>query len=133
VAGYPVTVLADPGLTRIAVLLLACNAEEAMPSGSAVTISVVPDGLTVADSGGGFAQPVYSTLFHPFTSTKPPERGVGLGLHVARAAMRLQQGDLQLTSSGESGTVLTLVFSTPLEDADPVRDSVGSEVAVASA
>ncbi len=109
-AGYPVTVEADPALTRTAILLLACNAEEAMAPGSTISIAVGPEEIRVADSGDGLPKEVRQAMFKPLVSTKDAERGVGLGLHAARAAMRLQHADLQLTESGESGSVLTLVF-----------------------
>ena len=107
---HPVTVNADPGLTRTAALLLACNAEEAMPPGSIITLTVGADGLRIADSGAGLPSEVRIAPFKPLTSTKDAERGVGLGLHAARAAMRLQHADLQLQHSGEQGSVLALVF-----------------------
>jgi PAS domain S-box-containing protein len=109
-AGHDVTVTADPGLTRITIFLLACNAEEAMPPGSTISISVGDDGIRVADSGPGVPKEIRLTMFKPLSSTKDAERGVGLGLHAARAAMRLQSADLQLTESGDSGSTLTLVF-----------------------
>ena len=109
----PVTVNADPGLTRTAALLLACNAEEAMPPGSTITLTVGGDGLRVTDSGAGLPSEVRMAPFKPLTGTKDAERGVGLGLHAARAAMRLQHADLQLQRSGEHGSVLALVFPRP--------------------
>ena len=107
-ADTAVVSLADPDLTRLAALLIACNAEDAMPPGSTITISATREGLQVADSGAGLPKDVRVAMFTPLISTKDPERGVGLGMHAARAAMRLQHGDLVLTQSGESGSVLTL-------------------------
>ena len=129
VAGHPVSVSADPGLARTAVLLLACNAEDAMPPGSTVIISAASDGLRVADSGAGLSKDVRAALFHPLVSTKDAERGVGLGLHAARAAMQLQHGDLHLTESGESGSVFTLAFSLPV---GPIWEAPGLAPALLS-
>ncbi len=129
---HPVTVNADPGLTRTAALLLACNAEEAMPPGSTITLTVGADGLRIADSGTGLPSEVRLAPFKPLTSTKDAERGVGLGLHAARAAMRLQYADLQLQRSGEQGSVLALVFPRPEGGANAnlrgERDEAGTPV-----
>jgi hypothetical protein len=106
-SAQPVSVLADPGLARTALQLLLCNAEEAA---AGVTVSVERGGLVVSDSGPGIPDEVRVAMFKPLTSSKSPERGVGLGLHAARAAMRLQHGDLLMQSTGEGGTVLALSF-----------------------
>jgi signal transduction histidine kinase len=125
----PIAVTADPGLTRMAALLLACNAEEAMPPGSTVMISVGSLGLRVMDSGEGVPKEVRAALFRPLMSTKHAERGVGLGLHAARAAMRLQQGDLELTRSSDAGSILTMTFARPVSatlDAEPAQMAMGA-------
>jgi C4-dicarboxylate-specific signal transduction histidine kinase len=77
----------------------------------------------VADTGAGLPKDVRHALFRPLVSTKDPERGVGLGLHAARTAMRLQLGDLQLTESGDSGSTLTLVFARPAVVGAPSESS----------
>ncbi|MBM3797261.1 MAG: hypothetical protein FJW31_25175 [Acidobacteria bacterium] len=104
-------VLADAELTRLTLLLLACNAEEAMPAGGAIEIGINEGLLTVSDSGGGL--PAAGNLFEPMSISKDPERGVGLGLHSARQAMRLQRGGLDIRSSPDGGTVVALQFAEP--------------------
>jgi hypothetical protein len=106
----PVFVTADPRLTRTALLLLVCNAEEAMPPGSLIGIGVDRDGIRISDSGAGLPGKIRETLFKPLASTKDAERGVGIGLHSARGAMRLQNADLKLVQSHEKGSVWALVF-----------------------
>lgn len=130
-AAEPAPVAADPALTRIAVLLLACNAEEAMAPGSTITIAAGPASLRVEDTGEGLPKDVRGALFRPLTSTKDAERGVGLGLHAARAAMRLQEGDLELTQSSEAGSVLTLTFAkTAAAPAEPEPAQTPASAAV---
>ncbi len=115
-AGEPVMATLDPGLTRLAAMLVTCNAEEAMGPGSTVTISVTDEGsLQIADTGRGLPKDVRFAMFRPLTSTKDAERGVGLGLHAARAAMRLQHGDLILTQSGGRGSLITLTHARVTE------------------
>jgi signal transduction histidine kinase len=128
----PVWSAADPGLTRLALLLLACNAEEAMPPGGKVSISVAGDGsgFQVADTGEGVPKEVRVNMFRPLTSTKDPERGVGLGLYTARAVMRLQHGDLTLTQSGETGSVISLLLPVSEEQGSGSETNSGSDVTV---
>ncbi len=127
-AETPVVAMLDPALTRLSVMLTACNAEEAMAPGSTVAISVTPNGgLQVADSGAGLAREVRIAMFRPLTSTKHAERGVGRGLYAARAAMRLQQGDLTLTQSDEAGSIVTLTHAR--EAGPPPRPPADSEFA----
>ncbi len=116
-APRPVTVKADLRLTRTAILLLVCNAEEAMPQGATIKISVQLDGLQVSDSGAGLPASALESLFKPMSGTKDAERGVGIGLHAARGAMRLQSGDLKLIESDQPGSVLALVFPTLTDEA----------------
>ncbi|MCC6539916.1 MAG: PAS domain-containing protein [Bryobacterales bacterium] len=104
-------VLADAGLTRLTLLLLVCNAEDAMPAGGAIHVRLSEGVLTVSDSGAGIA--ATETLFEPLASTKDPERGVGLGLHTAREAMRSMRGDLELRPNPAGGTSAVLTFAEP--------------------
>jgi two-component system sensor histidine kinase HupT/HoxJ len=57
--------------------------------------------LWVQDTGPGVPEDIRDKIFMPFFTTKK-EKGTGLGLALARAAMREMGGDLQLvpTSSG---------------------------------
>lgn len=107
----PVVVQADPRLTRLATLLLAANAEESMPPESTIAVTASPEGaVRVSDTGPGLTESMRSALFTPLSSTKDPERGLGLGLIAARAAMHRQQAELLVARSNASGTVVSLVF-----------------------
>lgn len=120
-AGANPLVLADAGLTRLTLLLLACNAEAAMPPGGAIQIRLSEGVLTVSDTGNGL--PLTDNLFEPLSGAKDPERGVGLGLHTARQAMQLQWGDLEIKPNPGGGTSVALKFaepgSVPIEDEAP--------------
>jgi signal transduction histidine kinase len=60
--------------------------------------------VRISDEGPGIPAPLRARIFEARFTTKPPGRGSGLGLHVARRLMARQGGD---------------VFLVP--DADPAR------------
>lgn len=109
----PLIVEADARLTRLAILLLVSNAEESIPPNSTIAINAAEGSLRIADRGAGLPDTVRAALFTPLTSTKDAERGLGLGLAAARAAMRLQRADLQVVRSSSLGTVVSLDFPQP--------------------
>ena len=103
-----------------------------MEPGSTVTISVTDEGsLQIADTGRGLPKDVRFAMFRPLTSTKDAERGVGLGLHAARVAMRLQHGDLILTQSGERGSLITLTH-TRITEPPPTGPRAESTLSLAT-
>lgn len=60
--------------------------------------------LQVEDQGGGVAQTELETIFRPFTrlsAARPGGEGFGLGLAIARGAVRMQGGELWAESGGE--------------------------------
>jgi len=62
----------------------------------------------VADSGPGIAPEVLARLFTPFFTTKPPGRGMGLGLAVCREVLERLRGRIQVESEPGHGTVFTV-------------------------
>ena len=89
------------------------NAGEAMGGEGTLRITVEPAGrwvrITVADTGPGIPPGCEETIFAPFFTTK--ERGTGLGLAVARAAIAAHGGTLAIRprpSADEAGAVFVL-------------------------
>lgn len=68
--------------------------------------------VRVGDSGGGVDREKEEILFSPFGSTK--ERGLGLGLPIARALARAMEGDLRFEGriAGETRFALELPATT---------------------
>lgn len=120
-SAQPAIVDADARLLRVAALLLVANSEESMAPNSRITIQVNEDSLRISDEGPGLTDTMRMALFTPFATAKDGERGVGLGLVAARAAMRLQNAELLVVRSNESGTVVSLLFPRD-RMADEIRE-----------
>ncbi len=59
--------------------------------------------VRVSDEGAGIPADVRRRLFEPRFSTKPPERGSGLGLHLSRRLMARFGGEVFLVDEGDPG------------------------------
>ena len=85
------------------------NAAEALHEGGYLLLHLEEiDGLScivVEDSGGAVAPEVVKQAFQPFFSTKPA--ATGLGLSIARTALRAARGDV-LFEAGEHGARVKL-------------------------
>jgi two-component system C4-dicarboxylate transport sensor histidine kinase DctB len=78
--------------------------------------------LSVRDTGPGISAAIADTLFEPFVTTKPADRGTGLGLYVARRLCREHGGDLVVEPPGSGasrGAVLHASFRRTLPSVDP--------------
>ena len=69
--------------------------------------------LVVADNGEGIAPENLAKIFHPFFTTKPEGKGVGLGLAVSYGIIEAHGGDIEVTSRVGEGTTFTV--SLPLQ------------------
>ena len=109
---------ADPGELELALLNLAVNARDAMPSGGRVTLSAhnMPADvggkdmicLTVSDTGTGMSEAVASRVFEPFFTTKEVGRGTGLGLSQVYGFVRSSGGEIGVESTEGAGATFTL-------------------------
>jgi signal transduction histidine kinase len=117
-AAAPVEVLIDRGQLEQAVLSLAINAEDAMPSGGRLEISVeridandVPGSLApgayarlrVRDEGVGIPPEHMERIFEPFFTTKEPGTGVGLGLATVFGIVEQASGKVLVRSAPGQG------------------------------
>jgi CheY-like chemotaxis protein len=128
-----VPVLADHTQLELAVLNLAINARDAMPSGGTLSISTHPrevsgdaelmDGeyleIRVADTGTGMPADVAARAFDPFFTTKPVGQGTGLGLSMVYGVARQSGGAARIESAEGRGTTISLLLkrtSAPREE-----------------
>lgn len=142
-------VLIDAGQLENAVLNLALNARDAMPTGGIVTIStgaavvetprrligedVLAAGryatVSVTDSGTGMSEDVLSRAFDPFFTTKDVGKGSGLGLPMIYGFTRQSGGGVEVDTASNRGTTVTLYFPVA-EIAAPVLEPVDTRGSV---
>jgi signal transduction histidine kinase len=111
----------DRNQFELALLNLALNARDAMPSGGTLTISATsktrtPDKLdpgsfvqlSVADNGLGMDADTLKRALEPFFTTKPVGKGSGLGLSMVHGLILQSHGTMQIMSRPNEGTVVSL-------------------------
>jgi CheY-like chemotaxis protein len=123
-AGLP-RVSMDPALFENALLNLAINARDAMPSGGTLTFTAEAIGpdmvrLAVSDTGTGMSPEVKERALEPFFTTKPTGQGTGLGLSMVYGFVKQAGGSLQVRSAPGEGTTVLLDFPAARDDASTV-------------
>lgn len=66
--------------------------------------------LEICDSGKGLSDAVASHAGEPFFTTKPPGKGLGLGLFLAHATIKRLGGSVQLVNRAEGGACARIVL-----------------------
>jgi PAS domain S-box-containing protein len=132
----PLGIEIDPGQLEQALLNLAVNSRDAMPSGGVLRMStrtvriterttvdrgVLAPGeyvtISVEDSGAGMSADVRSRIFEPFFTTKPIGSGTGLGLAMVLGVVHQAGGHIRVESTVGVGTTITLYFrAVPLDE-----------------
>jgi signal transduction histidine kinase/ActR/RegA family two-component response regulator len=118
--------MTDAAQLELAVLNLAINARDAMPSGGTLTISTqnVPVGdprlpaamqgefvmVAVSDTGTGMTEEVRSKVFEPFFTTKEIGKGTGLGLSMVYGFVTQCGGTVRIDTSVGNGTTVAMFF-----------------------
>ena len=131
----------DASQCESALLNLAINARDAMPTGGELTIEIrnvhlgersparpleLAAGdyvaICVGDSGTGMPQEVIDRAFDPFYTTKPIGQGTGLGLSMIYGFARQSHGHVVIASSVGQGTRVTLYLPRAATlTAEPVK------------
>lgn len=104
---------ADPGMLRQALLNLALNACQAMPSGGTLRIlcrraSRDRVEIDVEDTGVGIEPENLQKIFDLYFTTK--EKGSGIGLSMVYRIVQLHDGEVEVESTPGRGTRFKLVF-----------------------
>lgn len=135
------SVEADPTELEAAILNLAVNARDAMPSGGELTIEAAnvelasdPDAvdgeakagphvlISIADSGTGMTPEVLRHVFEPFFTTKTDGRGTGLGLSQVYGFAKQSGGYARVSSQPDVGTTVGILLpkaTAQFETAEP--------------
>jgi CheY-like chemotaxis protein len=138
------TIEADPNQLESALVNLAINARDAMPSGGKLTLEAAnifadadyvrmnPEAtegqyvaICVTDSGAGMAKDVVGRAFEPFFTTKDAGQGTGLGLSQVYGFVKQSGGYVKIYSEVGQGTTIKMYFprlTQPHEEAEPIDD-----------
>jgi two-component system, cell cycle sensor histidine kinase and response regulator CckA len=113
---------ADPGQLEQIIVNMALNARDAMPQGGTLTIETENRTrheknqpgtyavLRICDTGCGMTPDILSHVFEPFFTTKPKDKGTGLGLSMVYGIVKQSEGDIDVQSEPNQGTVFELFF-----------------------
>jgi C4-dicarboxylate-specific signal transduction histidine kinase len=106
----------DQSQVQQVVLNLLLNAAEATNAKKErkVVVSTRAEGgfvrLVVSDNGEGIAPENLARIFHPFFTTKPEGKGVGLGLAVSYGIIEAHGGDIEVVSRVGEGATFTVLL-----------------------
>jgi PAS domain S-box-containing protein len=147
VAGGLWNSLVDPGQIENAVLNLAINARDAMNGEGRLTIEVgnaflddayarahadVAPGqyvlLAVSDTGSGIAPEHLERVYEPFFTTKPEDKGTGLGLAMVYGFVKQSGGHLKIYSEVGAGTTVKLYLPRAAAREDALVNASDGEV-----
>ncbi len=106
---------ADYGMLRRALLNLVLNALEAMPDGGEINLTACSGRygteIEVTDSGPGLSEETRRRAFEPFYTTK--SSGTGLGLAIVHRVADVHGGDVLAANCPEGAPPLPCGFPTP--------------------
>ncbi|WP_181919522.1 cell wall metabolism sensor histidine kinase WalK [Alkalilimnicola ehrlichii] len=122
-----ISATADAGLLHSAVENVVRNAVQYSPEGGRVGVVLRTDGeainITVLDDGPGLPEEQLERVFEPFVRVSAARErstgGYGLGLAIARRALRIHGGDIEAANRPEGG----LAVSLRLPRSRPSRDT----------
>jgi CheY-like chemotaxis protein len=118
----PARINIDPSVLESALVNLAVNARDAMPSGGTLTVDTAVHGrivtIAVRDSGTGMDPDTLARVGEPFFTTKGAGVGTGLGLAMIYGSVEQSGGSIRIESTPGAGTVVHLLFPLASGDAE---------------
>jgi PAS domain S-box-containing protein len=141
VEARPAWVHVDPGQLEQALMSLAQNARDTMPTGGTLTIAIgrrdasaIPDDtgeagrsdglpgpvvvLSVVDTGGGLEPELRQHAFEPYLATGDQSPGGGLGLAMVHGFVAQSGGEIELDSEPGAGTSVEIRLPEAAEPED---------------
>ena len=140
----------DPSQFEAAIVNLVVNARDAMPEGGTLKVSTarvalsgddaaaigVEPGefvrLSIADTGVGMDEATRARALEPFFTTKPSDRGTGLGLSTIHGFVRQSGGGLLIESAPGDGTAVHIYVppARPLaqQEGAATKDGAGRDL-----
>jgi len=136
----PVMISGDPSQIQNALLNLAINAKDALPSGGEIMFTTekvsMEDAflsaeerrkavrgdymkICVIDDGIGMDDETKEHLFEPFFTTKQPGKGTGMGLASVYGTIKVHKGAIRVDSNLGEGTVFSLFFPLVGDKSEP--------------
>jgi signal transduction histidine kinase len=115
----PLPVFIDKAQFELMILNIASNARDAMPDGGTFKVIAKRDeasrsvDILLSDTGLGIDEVTQQRVFEPFFSTKPTDRGSGLGLAVTYTLVTGANGDIVLNSVPGFGTTFHIRLPRP--------------------
>jgi two-component system, cell cycle sensor histidine kinase and response regulator CckA len=126
----------DPEQLEQAIMNLAANARDAMPTGGRLIIETAPlmagaahgvglapgpcVTLTIRDEGIGLSQTAMEHLFEPFFTTKEQGMGTGLGLAAVYGTVQQAGGTIEVLGNPGRGAAFRMIFPSVQTVAEPV-------------
>jgi two-component system sensor histidine kinase MtrB len=99
---------------RLAAVLFAVLDNALVHGAPPVEVAVTAEAISITDGGAGFAPQLLREATRPFsTGSRVAARGVGLGLAIAAAQMRLLSGALILDNAAAAGARVTISLAAP--------------------
>ena len=128
-------VMADPAQIEQVLMNMAVNGKDAMPTGGKLLIKTTAVSLdesavehlegvdpgnfvqiSITDNGAGMTDEIKDKIFDPLFTTKPTDRGTGLGLATVFDIIKQHNGHVSVDSAVDQGT--TFNFFLPIVAAD---------------
>ncbi|NUQ81164.1 MAG: hypothetical protein HUU10_06100 [Bacteroidetes bacterium] len=109
-----------PGQINQVIFNLISNAEDAMPHGGLLTLSISPKDentvqFSVADTGEGIPEESVKKIFEPFYSTRQVGKGSGLGLFVVYGIVNAHHGTISVESSPGEGSCFSVTLPVRMQ------------------
>jgi CheY-like chemotaxis protein len=111
------SLIVDAEQLQTAIVNLLVNARDASPAGSPIILELSrPERgtgcrIAVIDHGEGMTDDVARQAVAPFFTTRPPGKGMGLGLTIARMVAESHGGTLDIDSAFGRGTTVTMYLA----------------------